>query len=471
MMAPTVTALVDEGLGNSCYLVDLGDGRGLVVDAARDVRAVRAAADRAGLTIAYAADTHLHADFLSGAVQLAATNGATVLASATGGREFPHQGLRDGDEVDLGGLRLHTVATPGHTAEHLAFVLLEPGDSGDLPLGVFTGGSLMVGSAARTDLSGAEQTVDLARAQYRSLTRLLALPASLPVWPTHGAGSFCSAPQDAARTTTIGRERATNTLLADRAGDPAGGIVDEATFVRRLLEGMGSYPDYFARLPEVNRRGPQAVQEPVALPALSAPAFAAQVAAGAQVVDVRPVAGFAAGHVPGSVSIVLRPVFATWLGWLVDPDRPILVVRDTDQDPDEIVWLALKVGYERLAGELAGGLAAWTAAGHPVARIPLVPAEEVGGRVVVDVRQAGEYAGGHVPHAVPAELGALAGRATARDLVPAAPLALMCGHGERAMTGASLLARAGRTDVAVLDGGPDDWSAAAGVALATGAGP
>ena len=155
---------------------------------------------------AFAADTHLHADFLSGARQLAAEDGAQVLASSAGGRAFGHRGLADGDEVDLGGLTLRAWATPGHTAEHLAYLLLD----GEQILGVFTGGSLLVGAAARTDLSGPGQTEPLARAQYASLGRLLTLPDATPVYPTHGAGSFCSAPPGAERTTTIGRERATS---------------------------------------------------------------------------------------------------------------------------------------------------------------------------------------------------------------------------------------------------------------------
>jgi len=182
--------LVDEGLGNSAYLADLGDGRALAVDASRDVRALRRAASRRGLTVAFAADTHLHADFLTGAVQLAADEGAAVLASAAGRRAFPHTALADGDEVDLGGLSLRALATPGHTGEHLSYLLLDGGRE----LGVFTGGSLIVGSAARTDLAGASRAQELARAQYRSPRRLATLPDATAVWPTHGAGSFCSAP-------------------------------------------------------------------------------------------------------------------------------------------------------------------------------------------------------------------------------------------------------------------------------------
>src|SRR5882762_9328818 len=201
--------LVDEGLGNSAYLVDLGDGRALVVDVSRDLRAVHTTAARRGLTVAFAADTHLHADFLSGAYQLGATNRTRVLASAAGHREFTHTGLHDGDEVDLGGLRLRALMTPGHTHEHLSFLLLD----GDREVGVFTGGSLIVGSAARTDLVSDERTDDLTRAQYASLRRLACLPGDVQVWPTHGAGSFCSAPPGTERTSTIAHELATNPLL------------------------------------------------------------------------------------------------------------------------------------------------------------------------------------------------------------------------------------------------------------------
>ena len=199
----SVVPLVDEGLGNSAYLVDLGNGRALVVDVSRDLRAVRAAAEERNLRVAFAADTHLHADFLSGARQLAASDGATVLASAAGGREFEHTRLSDGDEVDLGGLWLRALSTPGHTDEHLGFMLLD----GPRPLGVFTGGSLLVGAAARTDLIDPERTEELARAQYRSVLRLLTLPDEVAVWPTHGAGSFCSAPAGAERTSSMAVKR------------------------------------------------------------------------------------------------------------------------------------------------------------------------------------------------------------------------------------------------------------------------
>ena len=448
-----VIPLVDEGLGNSAYLLDLDDGRALAVDVSRDLRAVRAAAHRYGLTLAYAADTHLHADFVTGAVQLAALDGVEVLASAEGHREYPHTALADGDEVDLGGLRMRALATPGHTHEHIAFEVLD----GASTLGVFTGGSLIVGSAARTDLVSPERTEDLARAQYRSLQRLARLDDDVAVWPTHGAGSFCSAPPGAERTSTIGAERATNTLLR---------AASEDAFVRQLLDSLGTFPPYFHRLGEVNRRGPALVEEGDGLARLSAAAVARMQASGAEVVDVRPVADFGAGHVPGSVSIPLRPVFATWLGWLVDAGTPIVVVRNSDQDPGEILWQARKVGYDQLAGELEGGVASWCAAGEPTTSIPVVTPGGVGDNAVLDVRQQSEFEAGHVPAAHHLELGSLPDGVAG---LPGGPTVVMCGHAERAMGAASLLARAGRSDVSVLDGGPQDWADATGESLWVGA--
>ncbi len=441
--------VVDDGLGNTTWLVDLGEGRALAVDASRDLRAVQQTVQARGLEMAFAADTHLHADFVTGAVDLA-RSGATLLASAAGGREYPHTGLHDGDEIDLGGLTLRALATPGHTDEHLSFLLLD----GTRPLGVFTGGSLIVGAAARTDLVSPERTEELTRAQWRSLQRLVTLPDDVQVWPTHGAGSFCSAPPGAERSSTIGREKASNALL--RAGS-------ENAFVAALLGGLGSYPAYFRRLGEVNRRGPVPVDRAPTLSAQTPQQVSAAADSGALVIDVRPVTAFAAGHIAAAVSIPLRPVFATWLGWTTGLETPLVFVRDAGQDPDEIVWQARKIGYENLVGELDGGMAAWSAAGLPVRTTTVLGADELDGRAIVDVRQRSEFATGHVPEAANVELGALAEGAPA-DV--GAGVAVMCGHGERAMTAVSLLERAGHDDVAVVVAGPDDWAQATGRAVA-----
>ena len=443
-------ALVDEGLGNSSYVVDLGDGRALVIDPERDPTPyLRVTAER-GLRPAFTAETHLHADFVSGSRELAA-QGAEVLAPAAGESAFPHRPLRDGEEVDLGGLTLQALTTPGHTPEHLSYLLRD----GSRPVALFSGGSLLVGAVARTDLIAAERTEPLARSLWRAVhERILVLPDDLPVYPTHGAGSFCSATGGAERTTTIGREKSTNPLL--RAGD-------EDAFVAQLLGGLGTYPPYFLRLREVNRRGPVVHGvDPALPPSLGVSEVLRRRDGGALLVDIRPAAAFAAGHIPGSLSIPMRDQFATWLGWLVDADRPVVLILDDDEDADAAVRQALNIGYESLAGILTNGIAAWTAAGHAVEHFPTVAAADVRGPVL-DVRQDSEFEAGHLPGALHVELGALAA-STLDD----GPLTLMCGHGERATTAASLLAAAGHRDVAVAVGGPDDWAAARGVRLQTG---
>jgi hydroxyacylglutathione hydrolase len=319
---------------------------------------------------------------------------------------------------------------------------------GARPLALFSGGSLLVGAVARTDLVSPDRTEQLARALWRSLhERVLTLPDDLAVYPTHGAGSFCSAPTGAEpTTTTIGRQKATNPLLA---------APDEDAFVKLLVGGLGSYPRYFLRLREANRRGPRVLgSEPPPLTPLPPQEVQRLVAEGAELVDARPIGAFAAGHVPGALSIPLRSAFATWLGWLVADDRPLVVVADPDQDRGDLVRQARKVGYERLTGELAGGMAAWQAAGLPMARIPLVGLDGIEGRRVLDVRQDAEFAAGHISGAAHVELGAL----TDRVALPAGPLAVICGHGERAMTAASLLQRRGRHDVTVVDGGTSAWA-------------
>lgn len=445
--------VVDPGLGNTAYLVDLGDGRALAVDPSRDLRSIRDKLVARRLRVAYAADTHLHADFLSGSRQLASTDSSSVLASAAGGREFEHIGLRDGDEVDLGGLRLRALGTPGHTEEHLSFLLLDGPD----PVGVFTGGSLLVGAVARTDLVDPARTEELARAQYRSVQRLLELPDAVAVWPTHGAGSFCAAPAGAERTSTIGTERAANPLLQAQSEDE---------FVARLVESLGSYPPYFDRLGEANRRGPAVLPRQLDLDPMTPTEAAVAQAAGATLLDVRPVPSFAAAHPAGALSIPLRPAFASWLGWLAPHDQPIIVLREPDQDSDEVLWQAAKIGYENIVGEIAGGIDAWTAASLPTSATPLTDATADSKVRVLDIRQVAEFRAGHVPGALHVELGDLPRVLEQLDDVPTV---VMCGHGERAMGAASVLTGHGLTQVSVLAGSPEDWADANDLVLESGA--
>lgn len=442
-----IVAVVDEGLGHSSHVVALGDGSALVVDPARFPDRQRRIAAERGWTIAWTADTHSHADYISGSPELAA-DGATFLASRGAGLEVTHRPIDPGETVAVApGIELRALPTPGHTPDHLAYLLVVDGEAEAL----FSGGSLMVGGLGRTDLLGDEHREDLARAMFRALrAEILTLPDDLAVYPTHGAGSFCWAPSGSARTTTIGTERATNPLLA---------IDDEDRFIATLLDGLGSFPTYFRRLPEINRRGPRIYPELPALAQLDLDTVRNHLDAGAALVDARPIANFAAAHVPGSLSVQHRNVFASWFGWLVPLDRAVVFILDHDTDRSDLVRQCLAVGHDNLLGELHGGIDAWAAAGLPIEATPLVSADHMAA-TVLDIRQQNEWDEGHVPGAIHVELGDLANTS-----VPDEPVTVMCGHGERAMSGASILQAAGHRDVSVLASRPEDWQAATGTDL------
>jgi len=434
--------MLDEGLGNQSYLVTLGDGRALVVDPTRDPSQYVDAASRLGVGIAYSLETHLHADFISGSRELAAL-GATIVAPTASHLVAEYRGLADGEELHLGGLKIRALATPGHTPEHLSYLLLD----GSRPVALFSGGALLPGSAARTDLISPDQTESLARDLYRSVRQHYAdLPDSLPVYPTHGAGSFCSTGATGDRTTTLGMERLGNLLFAP---------IDEDTFVRVFLDGLGTYPAYFLRLRDVNRRGSSLFGTHLPeLRKLSLSDFRDRLASSV-LIDTRPFTEFAAGHIRGALSDALRPSFVSWLGWLVPAGSPLLFVMRPNQNRRELVRQCLEIGYENLVGELDGGVATWIEAGLPASTIKLRQPDEDLDAMVLDVRQSSEWGAGHVPAATHIELGSLA---QAAAQLPSGPMTVYCGHGERAMSAASMLEARGRTDLSVLEGGFDAWS-------------
>lgn len=436
----------DDALGNASYLVDLGAGLAAVVDPRREAELYLESADRLGLRIVAALETHLHADFVSGSLELADAAGAEIIAAGAADLDFGDRAVDGGDEVAFGDVRFHVLSTPGHTPEHVSYVL--DGEGG--PEGVFSGGSLIAGGAARTDLTGLEHTEPLARAQFRSLQTLADLPDAAALWPTHGAGSFCSAGPGGTPESTIGEQRRTNPLLA---------VDDEDEFVRHLLAGFGSYPPYFLDLRAVNRGGPvlrRDLPEPRPLPADE---VATRVDEGAWLVDARPIDEWAAGHPRGAVSNQLRSAFASWLGWIVPLGAPIVLVID-QAHLAEAVALARRIGHDTVVGWLDGGVPAWEDAGLPVDSVETLDAAGAGRRVesgatLVDVRQSAELEQASIPDAVHLELGeVIAGKVPDAERV-----VTFCGHGERSATAASLLARRG-IRVANLAGGLPAWEQA-----------
>ncbi|CAG0969297.1 Hydroxyacylglutathione hydrolase GloC [Planctomycetaceae bacterium] len=286
-----IKQFVDEGLGNSSYLIGSEvTGLAAVIDPQRDVDRYLQVAEGLGLRLTYALDTHLHNDFISGAHELLAQRGIIVGASAEARLEFEHQPLQSGATLPLGDVTIGVLATPGHTPEHISFTVTPIGQA--TPSAIFTGGALIVGGAARTDLLGPELTEHLSRQLYHTLhDQLLRLPNEVPVYPTHGAGSFCSAPVSAERSTTIGRERQGNTLLQ---------ATSEEEFIAQALRNLPDYPTYFRYMRPINQRGPRVLNGLPLLEPVSPESVQRQMMQGVAVIDARPAHEFLAAHIPGS---------------------------------------------------------------------------------------------------------------------------------------------------------------------------
>jgi hydroxyacylglutathione hydrolase len=474
-----------EGLGHASYLVgDPAAGVGVVVDPRRDVDVYLTAALAAGLAVRHVLETHTHNDYVSGARALAALTGAELWASDAGdgaGLQCDHRRLKEGGEVRAGRVRLRALETPGHTPEHLAFAVFD-GD-GDTPDVVFSGGALLVGGAGRPDLSGAARSAPLARAQYESVRRLLALPEGVQVFPTHGGGSFCGGGNGTARWSTVGTERRTNRLARFvAAGDAAG-------FAAAVLHDLPVVPAYWARMRPLNTIGapPLAAIGGVAgLPGLLVPRPLGPGAVhdllareAVYVVDARDAAGFGGAHAPGAFGIGLGPSFGVWVGSVVPPDRPLVLVLPDDEGAapagpagawETAVRQLLRVGYDAVAGYLAGGMRAWAGAGLPFEQIEQVSASWAAARLsrgdllLLDVRQPAEWAAGHAPGALHVPGAALPARLERPEAATAPerlrPWAVICSTGYRSSVGASVLRRHGVREVVNVLGGMNAWTAA-----------
>ncbi|HJP88536.1 MAG TPA: rhodanese-like domain-containing protein [Candidatus Limnocylindrales bacterium] len=449
---------VTPGLGDASYLLASG-GEAVLVDPQRDAWRFLEVAAKRGWRVRYVLETHVHNDYLSGAMETRAATGAEIAAPARGGYTFEHRAMDEGDEIEIGGLRLNAWATPGHTPEHISWAV---DDGGENPIGVFTGGSLLVGSAGRTDLLGSVLTDALTRDQQRTLQRLATLPDTTEVLPTHGAGSFCSAgPGSSKRVSTIAAERFANPTFR-AASEPFD------AFRAQAIGGLGRYPAYYAQMAPINRAGPRVLGKLTLPPPLDAAAFEAAASAGATIVDARDRAAFAAGHIRGALNIELDGTFAGYVGWLVPfASKVILVLPDGGAHAAEAaVTELLRIGYEWVPGFLDGGMDAWAASGREVATFETTTMGEMhadralgdgsgDGRVLLDVRQPIEWQqDGVVPGAerifvadLPARIAELQG----------APVTVFCRSGSRAAIAASMLDAAGVDVRVVTEGGAARW--------------
>ncbi len=457
-----VEVFVTDGLGDSSYLVRSGE-EAVLVDPQRDAWRFLRAAEIKGARIRAVLETHVHNDYVSGAQEVQAATGAEIVAPAMGGYRFPHRPAAEGEEVRVGDLRLVAMATPGHTPEHLAWLAHE--GEATMPRAVFTGGSLLVGSTGRTDLLGPQFAGELTHAQFGSIRRLATLPDEVEVLPTHGAGSFCVAVMPATRrTTTIGQERRDNLLFR---------AADEGAFGEELRSELMAWPTYYRHMAPINRAGATILGRLPSVPAVLPHVLAERAQAGVWVVDGRDRDSFAAAHIPGSVNIELNAGFASYVGWMLPFDAPLLLVLPDplDRSLQEATTQLLRIGWSRLEGHLAGGIDAWRASdgelrSYPTGTVVELCDAHLRGEAprVLDVRQELEWAWGTIPEServfvadLPVRLGSLP-----RD----GEVWVICSNGHRAAIAASLLDRTGIPVRLVGNGSVAEWRARCKPALA-----
>jgi hydroxyacylglutathione hydrolase len=449
----------DVKLAQASYLVGCeASGEALVVDPNRDAEQYVRVAKAHGLRITHVTETHIHADFVSGTRELARRTGAAVYLSGEGGADWQYRYaaedgarvLKNGDVIDVGAVRLEARHTPGHTPEHLSFVVTDT-RTADRPMGVFTGDFVFVGDVGRPDL--------LERAA-RALQEFKRLPDYLQVWPGHGAGSACGKSLGAVPQTTVGYELRFNWAL---------GVAKEDDFVRQVLAGQPDPPKYFGEMKRVNRDGPRILGDFAKPARIDPPRLREVLAAGAVVVDTRSTADYAGGHVPRTLNIPLNNSFTTRAGWLVPYGRDVyLLVGDAEAERADAAAAAARdlalIGFDRLAGYFdAAALAAWEAEGS-LEKMPQMGAADVARRLdgpvadsvaIVDVRERSEWEAGHIAGALNVPLGHLTDHVA--ELERGRPLVLHCQSGGRSSVAASLLRSLGFTNVFNLAEGFTGW--------------
>ena len=457
-----------EGLAQASYLVGCQQtGEALIVDANRDVAQYVTAARAAGLQVTHVTETHIHADYVSGSRELAAATGATLLLSAEGGQDWQYKFareagatmLRDGDTFAVGNVRIEAMHTPGHTPEHLTFLIADTLASTQ-PIGALTGDFIFVGDVGRPDLlervAGVEGSMRAgAKLLFESLRRFTErCPDWLQLWPGHGAGSACGKSLGAMPQTTLGYEKLTNWAFQ---------IDREEAFVEAVLDGQPEAPTYFATMKRMNRDGPPALGDATTLRRLEPQALEAALARRELVIDLRRADEFASRHLPGTISIPLTRAFAGYAGWVLPYDRDLYLLAGGGDDVparQAAAELAM-IGLDRVSGWFGDdAVAAWTAhGGEAVSSQEVAPVDVAkridAGSTVIDVRSMAEWRTGHVAGSQHVPLGRLMMHMA--DKPRSQPVILLCESGSRSAIGASLLAAAGFTDVTNVPGGVAAW--------------
>jgi len=454
------------GLAIASYVVgDERSGEAAVIDPTRDVEDFVQYARENGLHIRHIVETHVHADFVSGARELKAAldEEPTIHCSSHGGPEwtqpYADRHVQEGDAIHLGGLRLGFMHTPGHTPEHIAISMTDTTRSADVPWLLFTGDFLFVGDVGRPDLLGEKARQELAHQLYGSVfDKLPGLTDFTEIFPAHGAGSLCGKAISSRRSSTVGYERRCNPALVRKPEDQ---------WVHDLLAGMPLAPPYFLRMKRVNKEGP-----PILGPRLpgqqrwTARQVHDRVCERCLILDVRSKEAFAAAHIPNAINIPFGPSMPTWAGWVLPYDYQILVVPESPAQMPEVATHLIRVGFDDVHGYLEGGLDSWETAGYPIATLATISVHELqrelamtsGKPTVIDVRTEGEWHGGHIDGAIHIHGGKLQEHFS--EVPRDRPVAVICGSGYRASIAASFLQREGYKDIRNVLGGMMAWKAA-----------
>ena len=453
----------ESGLSQYSYAVGCpGAGRVAIVDPRRDIDLYLEFAGRQQLQISHVLETHIHADFASGARELAHVTGAEQWVSGYDKGElyevaFPHRDVFDGDELELGSVRIKALHTPGHTPEHLSFLVFDGARSRDVPQLLLSGDFLFVGSLGRPDLLGEEEKEQLARKLYESVRLKIAeLPDGLEVHPGHGAGTMCGAGMSARPMSTLGFERIANPYLNPKLA--------RAGFVQKILAKVPPFPDYYRRMKELNSRGPEILKGLPGNEAIGVDSFRKRIQEGATVIDLRDQLAFGGGHIPNSYGIGFASGLSTWASWVVPYEKPILLVSQAPTPVEGAIRALIRVGLDGIQGHLAGGISSWRDAGLDMEETPQLSARQLkellergSNLTVIDVRSDGEWAEGHIAGSCHHMAGFLPQQL---DQLPAGPLAILCGSGYRSTVVAGVLEQNGFEDVSNVTGGITAWQRA-----------
>lgn len=438
-----VKAIRTPSLGDTTYVLAHAEAA-LVIDPQRDIH--RFLSEAEGFTITHVLETHVHNDYVSGGRDLARVAGADLVLPAGSGVGFPFVPAFHKEDLDSeGGISIRPLHTPGHTPEHVSYVVSIDG----LPRALFSGGSLLVGSAGRSDLLGDEFAHQLAVLQYGSLRRLAELPDEVGLFPTHGEGSFCSASLAGRTASTIGLEKSENPLFR---------FSDAQEFARSQLGGLLPYPVYYSNMAPINRTDPTAVS-PKPVPELGVDRFA-ELSRAAAVLDGRPRKSFAASHVPGALGVELGTAFAPWAGWLLPFNCPVLLVLEPGQSAEEAAVELARIGFTNVLGVM-WGMEAWKDSGRSFASHHTASVQDLVARVrdgediqIVDVRDPQEWSDGHIDRSIHRYVPDLLGGPG--DMELNRPAWLICRTGSRASVAAGLVLRLGGQPVVVAEGGVPD---------------